>query len=248
VVARVRVKLARDARRSRNLPGDQTVLAARHVSIEERWTLARHGEEWFLVSLADDPLSAAVMSAPLITSPLDDDERLREAGLRELSAADASRADAPRPAELADRDVPAPQELRDLAVADGRFDPALLEATIRHVVDAWEQSSDGVGQPLAQVAGKNAIRALQYPGGPGGRRFIRDAALRRWEVTAINQVAERPTVRVAVKLRAAVYRGDGRHFSGSDRRRRKLDLVWTLRFDADAANEPAWRLLDSADA
>ena len=71
------------------------------------------------------------------------------------------------------------------ALLDDRFDPALIEATIKHVVEAWEAVSDGPAQPLSEVATKNGIRALEHPGGPGGRRYIRDATLSHWEVAEI---------------------------------------------------------------
>jgi hypothetical protein len=245
VVARVRVTLARDPDRSRNMPGDQTLLAARSVHVEERWTLGRHRDGWLLVSLSGDPLSAAVMSAPLITSPADDDERLREASLRELGATGA--ANGAGAGELADRDAPPAEQLRDLSVVDDRFEPALLEATIAHILDAWEQSTDGSTHTLAKVATKNAIRSLQYPGGPGGHRYVRDVRLRHWEVAGLNPTPERPTVQVALEIKAATYRSDGRRLSGSDRRRRRLNLLWTLKLDADQAGEPRWRLDSSED-
>jgi hypothetical protein len=242
VVARVRVTLARDPDRSRNLPGDQTLLAARTVHVEERWTLGRGRHDWVLVSLSGDPLSAGVMSAPLITSPADDDERLREASLRELGATGAANG----AAELVDPDAPPPAQLEDLSVVDDRFEPALLEATIKHVLDAWEQSSDGSNRALTEVATKNAIRSLEHPGGPGGHRYVRDVSLSRWEVAGLNPTPERPTAQVAVRIKAATYRSDGRRLSGSDRRRRRLSLLWTLKLDADRAGGPRW-LLDASE-
>lgn len=240
VVARVIVNIARDPHRSHTLPGDRTLMAARHVRVEQRWTLGRHGDDWFLVSLGGDPLSSAVMSSPLIASPAADDDRLREAGLQELGAAGAvAGLDA---AELVDPDAPPVQKLNDLALVDDRFDAALLQATIKHIVEAWEAVSDGSAHPLSDVATKRGIRSLEYPGGPGGRRYIRDATLSHWEVAGITPA----TVRVAVEIKAAVYRSDGRSTTGSDRHRRKLGLVWTLKLGG-GPEASRWRLDDSAD-
>ncbi|HEY1508603.1 MAG TPA: hypothetical protein VGF93_06355 [Solirubrobacteraceae bacterium] len=243
VIARVRVTLARDPDRSRNMPGDRTLLAARTVHVEERWTLGRGRHDWLLVSLSGDPLSSAVMAAPQITSPADDDERLREASLRELGATGAARgADA---GELTDRDAPPARQLQDLSVVDDRFEPALLEATIKHILDAWELSADGSTRTFAELATKNAIRSLHYPGGPGGHRYVRDVSLSHWEVAGLNPAPERPTVQVAIEIKAATSRSDGKRLSGSDRRRRRLHLLWTLKLEADDAGEPRWRLAAS---
>jgi hypothetical protein len=54
-------------------------------------------------------------------------------------------------------------------------------------------------------------------------------------------------VRVAVQIKAAVYRSDGRSFTGSDRRRRKLSIVWTLKLTCEEGEAGRWRLDDSAD-
>jgi hypothetical protein len=241
VIVRVCINIARDPHRSHNLPGDRTLLAARQVRLEQRWTLGRHGDNWFLVSLSGDPLSSAVMSSPLIASPASDDERLREAGLQELGAADAvAGVDA---GELVDPDAAPAEKLNDLALVDDRFDPALLEATIKHILEAWEAVSDGSAHPLSEVATKRAIRSLEYPGGPGGRRYIRDATLSHWHVGGITPA----TVRVAVEIKAAVYRSDGRIVTGNDRRRRKLGLVWTLKLGSAPEEASRWRLDDSAD-
>jgi hypothetical protein len=241
VVARVCINIARDPHRSHNLPGDRTLLAARHVRLEQRWTLARHGDDWFLVSLSGDPLSSTVMSSPLIASPASDDARLREAGLQELGAAGAvAGVDA---GELLDRDASPSEKLNDLALVDDRFDPALLEATIKHIVEAWEAVSDGSAHPLSEVATKHGIRSLAFPGGPGGRRYIRDATLSHWKIAAITP----PTVRVAVEIKAAVYRSDGRSVTGSDRRRRKLNFAWTLKLGSEPGEASRWRLDDSDD-
>ena len=241
VVARVCMNIARDPRRSHNLPGDQTLLAARHVRLEQRWTLGRHGDDWFLLSMSGDPLSSAVMSAPLIASPVDDEDRLREAGLQELGAAGAVAGVSA--GELVDSDSTPSQQLIDLALVDDRFDPTLLEATIKHILEAWEAVSDGSAHPLSEVATKKGIRSLEYPGGPGGRRYVRDATLSHWNVSEITSGG----VRVAVQLKAAVYRSDGHSVTGSDSRRRKLSLVWTLKLGRDADEAARWRLDDSAD-
>jgi hypothetical protein len=129
--------------------------------------------------LSGDPLSSVVMSSPLIASPASDEERLRETGLQELGAAGA--VTGANAGALVDPDAPPSEKLNDLALLDDRFDPALIEATIKLIVEAWEAVSDGPARPLSEVATKNGIRALEHPGGPGGRRYIRDAALSHWD-------------------------------------------------------------------
>jgi len=87
------------------------------IGVDERWTLARRGESWVLVSVDGDPIADAVLSAPLIASPSADTVRLHEASLLALSDPDPSGV---RPGELVHADAPPEAGLRDLALADDR--------------------------------------------------------------------------------------------------------------------------------
>jgi hypothetical protein len=52
-------------------------------------------------------------------------------------------------------------------------------------------------------------------------------------------------VLVAVNVKAACFRSDGRKVLGDDRKRRELDLVWTLELADGHEHEPRWRLASS---
>lgn len=148
-------------------------------------------------------------------------------------------------ADLVDIGAPPEQQLRELSVIDDRLSPLLLAATLTHIVDAWEEAGDGSEAPLREVATKQAARSLFYPGGPRGRRFIRDAKLEHWKAVRVDLNKTRPSVSVAVNLKAACFRSDGRHVSGDDRKLRDLDLVWTLELADGHEHEPRWRLASS---
>ena len=48
-------------------------------------------------------------------------------------------------------------------------------------------------------------------------------------------------------INSAAGHADGRSFTGSDRRRRKLSVVWTLKLTGEEGEAGRWRLDDSAD-
>ena len=110
----------------------------------------RHGEQWYLAADAGDPVGEQLLSSPLITSPDQDTARLHEASLEEVT--DAPPPGSPAPVELTDPDAPAMAQLRDLSVADDRFEPTLVQTALEHIVEAWERSADGSDAPLLAVA------------------------------------------------------------------------------------------------
>ena len=174
-VLRVRLRIHRDPKASLTQEGDGTLLGQRIVVVEERWTLVRRGDRWALASVDGDPIARAVISAPLIASPDEDEGRVRQVALQEL--ADEEAPHTVDLGELIDRNAAAPQRLRQLAILDDHFAPELLEATLRRVVEGWEELTYGSQRPLEKVAAGTAVQALMYGGGGRGRHFIRDAEL-----------------------------------------------------------------------
>jgi hypothetical protein len=242
VIVRVRVHVRRDRRR-RLEPGETPgVPAIGGLTLDERWTLSQRSGEWYLSSVAGDPLAGPVLSAPLITSPVHDDQRLREASLREL----AERHEEPRysAAELVDRDAPAALALLDLSLADDRFSPMLLGATVAHIVEAWEEASDDP-RPLESVTSEHGINQLLHPHDPESTTLIRDATVKHWSVLELYPDHVPPAVLVRVSLRAARYRvADGRSF-GDDRKRRDCEVDWEL--ELEGGKQPRWRLIGARD-
>jgi hypothetical protein len=234
VIARVHIRVRRAVRPT---PIDPTVIA-----LDERWTLARNGDGWVLASVEGDPVAGAVVSAPLISSPSQDSERLREASLRELSAEGFP---AERPGELVDGELSPEAELADLAVADDRFSPLLINATIIHLVEAWESASDGQRGALLAVATHAAVHELLQGPESGTRRFVKDASLKRSRVVGLDAASDPPRVEVRVRVDAAVYTVHGKYVAGSDRHRGAVELIWTLELTQDRDGQPQWRLCAS---
>jgi hypothetical protein len=237
VVVRVRARVARNQLVG-GLPQD--------FHIDERWTLVHHGMRWRLAADTGDPLAGSLLSSPLVASPQDDTARLREASLEELT--EPRPPGTARPGGLIDLAAPPPQRLRDLAVADGRFDPLLIEAAITHIVEAWEESSDGRDAPLLAVATGTGAHALNFPAAGTGRRRVRDAAMKQWEVTRLDADAAPPQVDVRVRVKAAVWRDAGFIAAGDAPPARRLELLWTLELDEATHGHPRWRLTNSSDA
>jgi hypothetical protein len=234
VVVRVRARVARD----------RPELAPLQVfHIDERWTLVHEGMHWRLAADMGDPLAASLLSSPLVAAPDQDASRLHEASLEELI--EPHPRGAVSPGELTDRAAPAPRRLRDLAVADDRFDPLLIEAAISHIVEAWEESSDGADAPLLAVATGAGVHALNFPAPGSGRRRIRDAHLQRWEVTRLDADAVPPQVDVRVRVKAGVSSDGTLIATGQAPPTQRLDLVWTLELDETTHAHPRWRLTDS---
>lgn len=235
VVVRVRARVDRDAGVPR-LP--------RRTQIDERWTLVHRGTGWRLAADSGDPLAESLLSSPLIASPQDDAARLREASLEELTA--RAERDAPNPGDLVDLDAPPLRQLQDLSNIDDRFEPLLIEAAVRHIVEAWEQSSGGSDAPLLAVASGAGAHALTFPPRHPGRRRVRDARVQRWEVTRLDAGAAPPQVDVRVRVRAAA--GTDEQVNAGEDRARRLELVWTLELDETTHRHPRWRLTHSRDA
>ena len=114
-------------------------------------------------------------SARSSPTPWDDERRLREDAVAERATADAAPAGF-AVAELADLDFDgtARAAALDLALADGRFDPDLIEASVRRAVDAWAQAVDGDDAALEAAARPDALARAAAP----RRRQPADAARR----------------------------------------------------------------------
>ncbi len=136
----------------------------------EYWTLHKRDGAWRLESIEQDAEGAHHLAGEIVATPWGDTRRLREDAVAELAAADA----APpgfAPAELADLDFDgtARAAALDLALADGRFDPDLIEASVRRAVDAWARAVDGDDDALAACARPEAVAELLHPGDPSRR-------------------------------------------------------------------------------
>lgn len=115
---------------------------------------------------------------------------------------------------------------------DGRFEADLLDLALRHVVEAWEEASTGSRQPLEVVTSPAGRSALLHPrgAGHGATLVVRDAALDRWEPTALDLSGHPPAVKFSVEVSAVRYlvTSRGAHLGGSTELRHVMQLEWTL--------------------
>ena len=215
-----------------------------------RWTLGRRNHAWTLLSIDADPLADPLLDGQLTPARWADDERLEEESLIELAGESAG-----GPVDLSQLVVtgmPAPQQLLELAQLDGRFDPSLLEARIRHIVGAWEEASTGAIEPLAAVASPEGAGELLYPGSegrsPSCRWVLRDAVIDAWAASELRIVAVPYRVTIDLLLSAIGYLVDwpsGTYRAGNPARRRQMRLSWTL--ELSDATPAGWQLVASSD-
>ncbi|HEU4975316.1 MAG TPA: TIM44-like domain-containing protein [Baekduia sp.] len=221
----------------------------RTTQLQEWWTLHPPGERWRLVSIERDAEGRHHLDAELVATPWGD-ARVRDDALVETAVADAV------PAGVAVADI-APAELDDdaraaaldLALADGRFAPDVLEVAARRAVDAWVEAVDGDDAALDALAGRAAVDALLY-GGDESRRtrvVVRGARVEQLRITALDPRAQPPTMtaEVAVRGRRYVQDRDTADVVGGDPDRDRLTHQrWTFALGGDAATP--WRLADVA--
>jgi len=212
---------------------------ARTATLDTRWVLARSGEAWQVVEI--EPYSGEAPTRSFVARPSDDLERLHESALTELA-----RADAPATAvnALISSEAPAHQALLDLSVVDGRYAPALLEAALNHILEAWETATTGSHEPLEAVADQAAIAHLLHSH-RDNRDFsviVDDLGLRDWRVLKLGADAEPPTVVVGLTIHGVIYRTTetGTIIPGDQTTPRDHHLWWALSITDNAATQ--WRL------
>lgn len=205
---------------------------ARTVTVDERWTLGRAHGDWTVLSIDPDPLAPGVLAAGLIPAEWEDQQRLREQSLAELGTTDAA-IDATDLSGLVSPSAAPPQQLLELSQVDGRFDPELIDATIRHIVEAWEEAGTGSQRPLASLASPEAFQMLLHPplGDPRNRLVLRDAVVARYEPTRLVLASQPPELEIAITVSAVRYilaSVSRTHVGGSVEIRHEMQLEWTL--------------------
>ena len=218
----------------------------------EWWTLAKRDGRWRLLSIEQDAEGAHHLDAPIVATPWGDDARLRDASLTELAVAERPPAGV-APGELADLQYEgtAREAALDLALADPRFDPQVLEVAVRRVVDAWTEAVDGPDAPLEALASRAAVDELLYGGDASRatRLVVRGARVDGVTVERLEADADPPAMAVAATVTGRRYvqqRDTAAILSGSDAREQRFTVRWRLVLDGP--DDAPWRLGAAADA
>jgi predicted lipid-binding transport protein (Tim44 family) len=221
--------------------------AGRFVSVAEWWTLARRDGRWMVVSIETDAEGAHHLDDAIVARPDADDERLQDESTLELAQADAAPAGVST-AEIADLDFDgdARTAALDLALADGRFAPDVLEVAVRRAVDGWAEAIDGEDAPLLAVAAPDVADELLHPGDPSGRTrlVVRGPRVRRLRITRLDAAAEPAQMHVEVEVSGRRYvedRDTADVVSGSRSAETTFTEHWTLAIDGPAGNP--WRIV-----
>jgi predicted lipid-binding transport protein (Tim44 family) len=218
----------------------------RLTTLREYWTLGKRDGGWRLLSIEQDEEGVHQLETALVATPWSDAERLRDESVTELAVADAA-PDGVAPGELADLDFDgsARAAALDLALADPRFEPAVLEAAVRRVVAAWVEAVDGDDAALEAVAARAAVDALLYDGDAGRhtRVVVRGARVDHVAIERLDAAAAPPAMAVAVRVRGRRYvqqRDTAAILGGSDTREIAFAVRWRLTLDGPPG--APWRL------
>jgi hypothetical protein len=199
------------------------VLALQHGGPVVWLTLvAPPGEGWKLTRADFGAAGEYHLAAETVPEPARD-PALHDAAIRELAEEES----VAEPGELViGTGDDAARRLLDLSLADGRFAPAVVEASVRSLFRAWRRFA---------IGDENAYHALATLSSYEIAEYARNADLPA-SLQAIDVVALVPTPRPALFLRiaAVVQVNDGA---------RERNLWWKLELDDEL--EQHWRLVDA---
>jgi predicted lipid-binding transport protein (Tim44 family) len=219
------------------------------ITLLEYWTLARRDGQWMVQSIEQKAEGDHQLDEPIVASPWSDEQRLEDEAVTELAVADAL-PEGFTTADLAEVgfDGDARARALDLAVADARFAPDVLEAAARRAVSAWAEAVDGDDAALERVASPEAVGELLY-GGDASRRtrlVVRGPRVKRIQIASV-QVEQVPaTMTVEVALGGSRYvedRDTTSVLSGSKGGATTFTERWTLALDGH--DDAPWRIVNA---
>jgi predicted lipid-binding transport protein (Tim44 family) len=216
------------------------------TTLQEWWTLHPPGERWRLLSIESEAEGRHHLLDELIAVPWGDD-RVRDSALVETAVADAVPAGV-AVAEIAPAvlDADARAAALDLALADGRFAPDVLEVAARRAVEAWVEAVDGADDALEALADRGAIDVLLY-GGDGSRRtrvVVRGARVQALTISGLDPHAVPATMTALLTVRGRRYvedRDTAAVVGGSKTAETETLQRWTFALGDDPA--APWRLV-----
>jgi predicted lipid-binding transport protein (Tim44 family) len=217
------------------------------VTLREYWTLAKRDGAWMVASVEQRAEGVHHMDGRIVATPWSDETRLSDEALTELAVADGL-PDGFTPADVAvlEFDGDARAEALDLALADPRFSPAVLEAAARRAVEAWAEAVDGEDGPLQAVATPDAVFELLYDGDHTKRTrlVVRGLGVKRIQIAALDAQRDPPTMTIRVSVGGRRYvenRDTAAVVSGSKHAARTFAIRWTLALDGD--ERTPWRIV-----
>jgi predicted lipid-binding transport protein (Tim44 family) len=218
-----------------------------YLQLSEYWRLGKRpdGGGWWLLSIEQDKEGTYNLQTDLVPTPWSD-SRLRDEAIAERAAADAAPPSV-HPSELVDLDFDggARAQAMDLALADGRFDPDLIEASVRRAVVAWAEAVDGEDAALEAAARPEAVQQLLYPNDPTQttRLVVRGPRIEGVRIASLDASGALATFRVEVAVRGRRYlenRDTQAVVMGSRDAEVSFTERWTLALDGEG--EWPWRI------
>ena len=167
------------------------------IDVCEYWTLARDGDGWRLVSIEQEAEGSHHLDATIVAAPWSDDPRL-PTSRSSSSRRPTRRREGTNVSELVsvEFDGTAREQALDLALADPRCAPDVLEIAARRAVEAWAEAVDGDDAALLALATPEAAQALLYPRGEGRARRRARPAVQRLAIVALHPDGASPRMDV----------------------------------------------------
>jgi predicted lipid-binding transport protein (Tim44 family) len=219
---------------------------AKEVDLREWWTLGKRDGKWILLSIEQREEGEHHMASELVAAP-EHDSRIGDEAITELAVADKV-AEGFTVREVADLDFDgsARDAALDLALADGRFAPDVLEAAARRAVAAWVEAIDGEDAALEAVATPAAVQALLRPEGEHTRVVVRGGSVEAVRITGLDAGSDpaRMTIEVDVRGRRYVENRDTVALvSGSKDDEIEFTESWTLALSGP--DDAPWQIVET---
>jgi predicted lipid-binding transport protein (Tim44 family) len=215
------------------------------TTLTEWWTLHPPGERWRLLSIESDAEGRHHLDSALIATA-SADARVADEAVVELATADAVSSVSDIAPAVLDEDARA--AALDLALADGRFAPDVLEVAARHAVEAWSEAVDGADDALDALAEPAAVAALLQT--QGNRRLVvRGARVEQLRISGLDPHAQPATMTASVVIKGVRYvedRDSAAVLSGSKTSPATTAQRWTFALTGD--ERTPWRLARVDDA
>jgi len=212
--------------------------------LREYWTLGKSDGHWIVLSIEQDEEGTHQLDAPVEVDP-SEDARMTDQARVEAAVANPLPAGMTH-AEVDDEDAAtALAKARDLSLVDERFDPDIIDATVRRGVAAWADAVDGDDAAFAHIARPDLLQELLYPPSPGRslRLVVRAPVVLGTTLTNVDSDVTPPTATVHMQLQGIRYVEDRNTLdvvAGSQNRATRFDGTWTLALDGP--DDAPWRI------